>query len=163
MPKMTKKKAALVAAIAAIAAPAEGLRHYAYRDPPGILTVCYGHTGSDVKKGVKYSDEQCLALLKDDAADALADFDRCVPGAPDPVRIAFGDAIYNLGPTIACNTRKSTAARLLKAGDYVAACKQLPRWDKTRLAGMVIALPGLTKRRHAEMAKCLEIEHADVP
>ena len=50
---------AKVAALAiAIAAPAEGLRQVAYRDPVGITTICFGST-----KGVKMGDtatfEQC--------------------------------------------------------------------------------------------------------
>lgn len=54
----------------------------------------------------------------------------------------------------------STAARFLKAGDYAAACRQLPRWDKVSVGGMMIALPGLTKRRNTEMVQCLKTEFA---
>ena len=68
---------------------------------------------------------------------------------------AFGDAVYNLGPTIACNKQKSTAARLLDAGDLDGACNQLPRWDKARVGGVMVSLPGLTKRRAKEREVCL--------
>ena len=142
----------------ALAVPAEGLRRVAYYDPPGILTVCRGHTGPDVKKGVVYSLEQCDAWMTQDMRQAVAIVERCVPGLPVNVLAAFSDAVFNMGPTIACSQANSTAARLLKAGDYAGACRQLPRWDKARIGGVMMPLPGLTKRRAAEMALCLSPE-----
>jgi len=144
--------AAMLATV--IAVPAEGLRQWAYYDPPGILTVCYGST-TDVVKGKKYSLDECKARLDKDMMDAVVAVDRCVPGAPVPVLAAFADAVYNIGPKIACSSEMSTAARLLKAGQWDAACGQLPRWDKARVAGVLITLPGLTKRRKAEELLCL--------
>lgn len=139
----------------AIAIPAEGLRQFAYYDPPGILTACYGHTGPDVVKGRKYSLAECNALLTQDMREAVESVERCVPGLPERVLAAFADAAYNLGPSIACDTRRSTAARLLKVGEIRRACEQLPRWNKARIAGVAVELPGLTTRRAAEMALCL--------
>lgn len=156
MPSDKAKRLGAAAAIAtAIAIPAEGLRQFAYYDPPGILTVCYGHTGSDVQRGKKYSLDECKELLTDDMAEAIAAVDRCQPGLPENVLAAFGDAVYNMGPTIACNTEHSTAARKLSAGMIEEACMQLPRWNKASVAGVMVPLPGLTKRRNAEMALCL--------
>ena len=37
-----------------------------------------------------------------------------------------------------------------------AACNQLPRWDNARIAGVLVPLPGLTKRRAAERTLCLQ-------
>ena len=149
---MDGKRIAVATAIAtALAIPAEGLRQYAYYDPPGILTVCYGHTGS-VEKHRKYSLEECNDLLTADMKEAIDAVERCVPGLPENVLAAFGDAVFNMGPKIVCDTSKSTAARLLKAGKIEEACRQLPRWNKA--AG--VPLPGLTKRRNAEMELCLD-------
>ena len=149
-----KRRIAAAAAIAtAIAIPAEGIRQMAYYDPPGILTVCYGHTGN-VEKGRKYSLAECRALLNADMLQAVETVDRCVPGLPENVLAAFGDAVYNIGPTVACDPTRSTAAMLLKAGDILGACAQLPRWDKATIAGVKVRLPGLTKRREAEKAVC---------
>lgn len=150
----SKRITAAAAIAAAIAIPAEGLRQIAYVDPPGVLTVCYGST-TNVVKGKVYSLAECRARLDADMLQAVETVDRCVPGLPENVLAAFGDAVYNLGPTIACNTKQSTAARLLKAGEIADACRQLPRWDKARVAGQLIALPGLTKRRAVEMQVCL--------
>ena len=150
-----KRRTAAASLAVAIAIPAEGLRQWAYRDPPGILTVCYGST-TNVQKGVKYSLDECKARLDDDMRAAIAQVDACAPGLPVPVLAAFGDAVYNIGPRIACDTSASTAARLLKAGDLAAACQQLPRWDKASVGGVMVSLPGLTKRRAKEMDLCLE-------
>lgn len=133
---------------------AEGLRHYAYRDPPGILTVCYGST-TNVEEGRYYSLAECLARLDADMNAALDIVDRCAPGLPVRPRAAFGDAVYNLGPTIVCDLKESRAARLLKAGEVEAACRELPRWDKAKIGGVKVSLPGLSKRRRAEMTLCL--------
>ncbi len=150
------KRAAALALATAIAIPAEGLRQVAYRDPPGILTVCYGTTGKDVVQGKVYSIPECKALLTRDMLAAVEEVDRCVPDAPPNVLAAFSDAAYNLGSKIACDTNASTAARLLKAKDWVGACNQLPRWAKARIAGFMVELPGLVKRRAAEMKLCLQ-------
>lgn len=105
-------------------------------------------------KGKVYSLAECNQLLTDDMRTAIETVDRCVPGLPENVLAAFGDAVYNLGPVIACDTDQSTAARLLEAGDISGACAQLPRWDKAKIAGVKVTLPGLTKRRAAERAVC---------
>ena len=152
-----KQKIGTAAAlVAAIAAPAEGIRQYAYYDPPGVLTVCMGHTGPDVKKDVFYSKPQCDTLLEQDALKAVKQVDACVPDAPMSVLVAFGDAAFNLGSKIACDVHQSTAARKLAAKDWVGACQELPRWDKAKVAGFMVPLPGLTKRRNMEYTYCMK-------
>ena len=153
MAVQSKRTKAAVLAIA-LAMPAEGIRQIAYRDPVGIPTICFGST-----KGVKMGDtatfEQCRDLLTEEMMMSVIRVDRCVPDAPVPVLAAFADADYNMGGTIACDKQKSTAARLLAAKDWTAACRQLPKWDKARVAGVLVPLPGLTKRRKAEEDLCL--------
>ena len=152
-----RRKAASAAALVAtaIAIRSEGIKLTPYYDPPRILTVCEGHTGPDVIAGRTYSLAECDAFLTADMRKAIAAVQRCAPDAPVNVLAAFGDATYNMGPTIACNTAQSTAARLLAAHQYEAACRELPRWSKARVAGVMVTLPGLTKRRATEMAVCL--------
>lgn len=154
MQDKTKRIAAATALATAIAVPAEGLRQWAYYDPPGILTVCYGST-TNVVKGKLYSLDECKSRLSDDMQKAIDMVEQCHPGLPVNALAAFADATYNLGPKIACNREKSTAARLLDAGDIEGACKQLPKWNKANVAGVFVPLPGLTKRRAKEMALCL--------
>ena len=147
-----KRLAAATAIATALAVPAEGLRQYAYYDPPGILTVCYGHTGPDIIKGRKYALAECKGLLSKDMQNAVEQVEKCHASLPTNVHAAFADAVYNLGPRVACD---STASRYLAAGDYEAACKELPKWNKARVAGVLVPLPGLTTRREKEMAVCL--------
>lgn len=150
MEDKTKRRLAIAATAAALAAGFEGLRQYAYYDPrPGdaILTVCYGST-TQVEKGKKYSLDECKARLDADMLQAVDIVERCHPGLPDNVLIAFADAVYNIGPRVACN---STASKYLTQGRYYYACKELLRWNKAN--GVV--LPGLTRRRKAEMEVCL--------
>lgn len=152
---MNKRIGTAIAAACAIAIPAEGLRHYAYRDPPGILTVCYGST-TDVRAGRYYPLAECQARLDADMRAAVETVERCAPGLPWQTLAAFGDAVYNLGPVIACDKARSTAARHLAAGRIADACNQLPRWDKANVGGVMVELPGLTKRRATEQALCLQ-------
>lgn len=121
---------AALAAATAIAIPAEGLYRTAYLDPVGILTVCYGST-KDITPGKEYSISECKTRLNADMLAAVEIVERCAPGLPVKPWAAFSEAVFNLGPTIVCNPSKSTAARLLAAG-------------------VIIKLPGLTKRRGAE-------------
>ena len=150
----SKRVAGALALATAIAIPAEGLRQWAYRDQPGVLTVCWGST-TNVVPGRYYSIEECRGRLDADMLQAVEIVERCVPGLPEPMLAAWSDAVFNLGPTIVCDKSKSTAARLLAAGDLAAACRQLPRWDKARVGGSMVTLPGLTKRRAKEMELCL--------
>ena len=151
-----QRKALALALVTALATPLEGMRRVWYYDPPGIPTVCLGHTGPDVDKTKVYSIEECKALLTKDMTHALNEVERCAPGMPAQTLAAFTDAAYNLGPAIVCDRTKSTAARLLAAKDYRAACEQLPRWNRANLAGVSTELPGLTKRRAMERELCLQ-------
>lgn len=147
-----KRATVIAAAVAALATGYEGTVLKSYVDPVGVLTACTGHTGPELRPGQVFSRAQCASLLNADVAKAVDQVIACVPAAPDRVTAAFGDAVYNLGPTIACDRTRSTAARLLAAGQWDAACLQLPRWN---MAGGRV-LPGLTRRRAAELDLCLE-------
>lgn len=151
-----QQRVAIIAALAiGLAAPAEGMRRVAYYDPPGILTVCKGHTGADVVKGKVYSLAECDAFMNADMRRAVAAVERCAPGLPPNVAASFADAVYNGGPAIACDRQHSTAARLLAAHRIEEACRQHPRWNKARVAGVLVALPGLTTRTLQRQALCL--------
>lgn len=149
-----QRRSAAAAIAVALAVPAEGLRQAAYKDPVGIPTICFGST-----KGVRMGDfrtvPECKALLTKEMDEYITAVETCAPGLPMPVLAAFSDAAYNLGPVIACDTSRSTAARMLKAGDYRGACNQLPRWNQAKVMGVSVSLPGLTKRRALEREICL--------
>ena len=155
------KKSMVAAALACgIAAPCEGMYQYVYKDPVGIPTYCFGETKNPIP-GKHYTTEECHALLNDHMQQAVDQVERCAPDAPVSVLAAFGSAVYNLGPKLACDPTKSTAARLLAAGQWPQACEQLPRWNKASLpGGILITLPGLTKRRLIERDACLKFDDA---
>lgn len=148
------KKAIALALATALAVPAEGLRQYAYRDVTGLPTICFGST-QGVKMGDFRTIPECTALLTKEMQHVIQTVDECRPGLPPTVLAAFADAAYNLGPRIACDGQRSTAARMLAYGDYIGACNQLPRWNRASVAGVSIELPGLTKRRKLERELCL--------
>lgn len=149
------RRAIAVVLATSIAMPMEGLRQWAYRDPVGLPTICFGSTHN-----VKLSDfrtvHECKALLTKEMTDVVNAVDKCAPGLPANVLAAFSDAAYNIGEHIACDANKSTAARMLRNGDIKGACNQLLKWDKATVAGVKVVLPGLTKRREMERDLCLQ-------
>lgn len=150
-----KRKLVVLALASAIAVPMEGTRQWAYRDPVGIPTICMGSTAG-VKMGDFRTLDECKALLTKEMTDVIETVDRCRPGLPPKVLAAFSDASYNIGTKIACDGARSTAARMLADGNLIGACNQLAAWDKARVAGFLVALPGLTKRRAMERELCLQ-------
>jgi lysozyme len=149
-----QRKAAALAIATALAVPAEGLRQYAYRDPVGLPTICFGST-QGVKMGDFRTVPECKALLTKEMMYAVQAVESCRPGLPINVLASFADAAYNIGEHIACDSSRSTAARLLAAGKYREACEQLPRWNRAIVAGVSVPLAGLTKRREMERDICL--------
>jgi lysozyme len=149
-----KRKAAALALATSIAIPMEGLRQWAYRDPVGIPTICFGST-RDVKMGDFKTVEECKALLTKEMYAFISAVDACRPGLPTPVLAAFSSAAYNIGERVACDSKYSTAARLLAEGDYAGGCRALTRFNKSTIMGVKVVLPGLTTRRELERELCL--------
>lgn len=152
----TGAAAAGIALAVSIAAPQEGYRAYAYRDPIGVLTYCYGETqGANDAVGKKFSEAECRALLTKRMAHYEQGNAACVAGYEklSPfTQAAFNDFSYNLGNGAFC---KSTAARLLRDGDVRGACHQI---GKFIYAGGEV-LQGLVKRRQLEQMYCLKGAH----
>ncbi|KQP36148.1 hypothetical protein ASF44_16400 [Pseudorhodoferax sp. Leaf274] len=99
--------------------------------------------------------DECKALLDQDMAQAVAAVERCQPGLPVPIAASLADGVYNGGTRMACDRPNSTLARLLDQKRYDEACRQHPRWNKSRVAGVLVELPGLTKRTKEREALCL--------
>jgi lysozyme len=133
-------------AILAFVAGMEGMRYVGYLDPVGIPTVCAGHTGPEVRAGMRVSPAECVALLNKDMQTAGRDVARCVRV---PVTREQFDALtsftFNVGGGAMC---RSTLVRKLNAGDCTGAAAEFSRW--TRAGGK--ELPGLVRRRAAERA-----------
>lgn len=147
------------AAVTATAGPCvawfEGVIPYTYVDPVGIPTACIGETGAHIAMGQTYTVDQCMAMLDASLAKHWRGLERCVDAE---VTVNQASALlswtYNVGVGNACG---STLVRLLNSGAEPAVwCNQLTRWTKARKFGVLIELPGLVKRRNAELSMCLE-------
>lgn len=126
----------------------EGLRLEAYRDSVGVWTIGYGHTGPDVKPGLKISQEEADALLKAD----LARFEHAVSSA---VHVPLSDNQYGTLVSFAFNVgvtafQGSTLLKKLNAGYYDSVPSELSRWNKGTVNGKKVTIKGLTNRRAAE-------------
>ncbi|MDK7645925.1 lysozyme, partial [Klebsiella aerogenes] len=89
-------------------------------------TVCDGHTGSDIRRGHRYSDKECDALLQSDLRKVANAIDPLIKvRIPDPTRAALYSFTYNVGSGAFAS---STLLKKLNAGDVPGACKELQRW-----------------------------------
>ena len=146
--KVAVAAAAVLALVAGIVKPWEGLRQDVYADIVGVPTVCYGHTGRDVQLGQdKRSLAECDRLLHGDLAEAYGHVERCIVGGTEYERAAVTSLTYNVGPSAVCG---STLQRKANAGDWAGACAQISRW--VYAGGKQVK--GLVRRRAAERAVC---------
>ncbi len=122
----------------------EGCRLTAYRCPANILTIGYGHTGSDVVTGQKITQEQAEKLLKSDLLVHCNNVSRLVKV---PLTQNQFDALvsfeFNVGYG---NFASSTMLKLLNQKKYREAAAQFDRWVYANRK----VLAGLVKRRAAE-------------
>lgn len=132
----------------------EGLRLASYRCAADKLTVGYGHTGKDVTVGMRISAEHAELLLRED----LERFERGVCAAvhvplTDNQFSALVSFTFNVGfgdPKLGVpGLLTSTMLRLINAGKPGAAA-EFVKWNKARVKGKLVVLPGLTARRLAE-------------
>lgn len=151
-----KRVASVVAgAVIAIAGTAattfEGNVPTTYHDIGGTATACYGHTGSDVKAGVTYTQDQCAQWLHDDLLKAALGVQSCVT-APMSItqEAAYTDFAYNEGVGTFC---RSSVARLANAGDRKGSCAALGLY--VYAAGQ--KLLGLIRRRAFEQNLCVTL------
>jgi lysozyme len=121
--------ALILALVALLAEPSHEKRVYTtYWDALGqVDTVCAGVTGPGVVRGKAYTDAECVELESRYIKRMFQRMGKCVPNARMEFHEikAWGHFAYNVGETNFC---KSTAARLLNAGENAAACKQIGKW-----------------------------------
>ena len=106
----------------------EGLRLTAYKDIGGVLTIGYGHTGSDVKVGAIWDQSQVDKALKTDlqiAFNAVKSYTK-VP-LSDKQAAALTSFVFNLGQGA---FRSSTLLIVVNNKDWIGSAKELIRWDK---------------------------------
>lgn len=124
----------------------EGQELTAYQDSVGVWTIGYGHTGTDVKRGLAVTEDQATTLLAADVAWAVTCVNKSVTSAINQNQFdALVDFVFNLG---CASFGQSTLLKYLNKGQFAAAAKEFPKWNKA--GGRVLA--GLTRRRLAEQA-----------
>jgi lysozyme len=126
---------------------AEGYSNVAYPDPAtggAPWTICWGHTGPEVHKGLRVSLRQCEIWLQQDIAEHKARLAKCIRA---PVNQNEADAISSLalnnGTDRIC---KSTLVRKLNSLDYDGAAAEFPKWVYANGKPM----KGLVRRRACE-------------
>lgn len=135
--------------------PSEGHEPVPYIDPVGLKTYCVGHLalkGEKIKK--EYTDEECMVIFASDWKKHLAQLDSVVKVQyqSEWQRQALNDFTFNNGIG---NVKSSTLLKLLNQEKHVEACRQLTRWVKGRVKGVMVTLKGLVTRRDNTMPYCL--------
>ena len=125
----------------------EGFSANSYLCPARVWTIGYGHTGPEVKEGMRITEAEGQAILKKD----LARFEKIVE---DNIKIklnqnqfdALVSFVFNIGGDA---FKKSTLLKRLnsKEDPNNVAKEELPRWNK----GDGRVLEGLKRRRNAEV------------
>lgn len=130
----------------------EGIRLAAYICPAGVLTIGYGHTGPDVKSGMRITEEQAEKLLWADTESAQQTVSSFVNVKLNQNEYdALVSFTFNVGPTAFVN---STLLRLLNHGaERKVVAGEFGRWVK---AGNDKPVPGLVRRREEEKKLFLE-------
>lgn len=131
----------------------EGCRLSAYKCPAGIWTIGWGATivnGAAVREGDTISQSLADELLRAEILRIAAQLHEIIPVSAKwggNQQAAVLSWIYNVGLGAA---KDSTLRRRINAGEGgpVVIPQELPKWDKANGA----ALPGLTRRRAAEVA-----------
>lgn len=145
---------------AALCREFEGLRLKPYLCPAGVPTIGFGSTSYEDGRRVTLQDpeitrERAEELLRDHLMrECLTPLLRISPNLANeaPQRIAaLIDFVYNLG---AGNYAASTLRKFVDNGDWQGSKTQLMRWTKAGGA----ELPGLRRRREAEVALITEAE-----
>lgn len=123
----------------------EGCRLTAYKCPAGILTIGYGHTGTDVVAGMVITAVQAEELLKKDIQWAETAVNQEGLNITQNQFDALVSFTYNVG---ARNFKNSTLLKMIKVNPLSINIRtEFARWNKAKGS----TLPGLVTRRKAEV------------
>ena len=91
----------------------EGLRLEAYRDAAGVLTIGYGHTGSDISEGDRITAYWAKELLRNDLGATEAAVRRLHVARTQGQFDALVSFVFNLGIE---RLQRSTLLKVIRAG-----------------------------------------------
>lgn len=164
--------AAGVAAAVAFTTGGEAEVDGVYPDPadPRILTACIGETSfvetpGDIRKGAKFTHQQCVNALYRRFAQYADEVQRCGGDSlTSGQKIAFLDFRHNVGKF--CGT---TLARKAMAGDVQGSCEaiylykyigKVDCFDPANINALNGTCRGIKSRRRMEYAQCMAAEVA---
>ena len=128
----------------------EGCRLTAYRCPAGVLTIGYGHTGSDITAGKEITQSEANRLFDKDIkrfADKVAPLFTGVDLNNNQFD-ALVSLSYNIG---SLSVKAPTLLRKVKANPNDPTIREeFLKHVNARINGVLKPLPGLVKRRTAE-------------
>lgn len=129
----------------------EGHEARPYKDMIGVLTVCYGHTGPDIRPKDVYTPKECTTLLEKDIEKFATGVLKITPTIEDkPYVLASAISFsYNVGLE---NYRKSSTARNYNKGNYPLGCAYMLLYNKA--GGKFVQ--GLQNRREDEFNICIK-------
>lgn len=128
----------------------EGLRLEAYRDAAGVLTIGYGHTGSDISEGDRISEYWAQELLHNDLGATEAAVRRLHMARTQGQFDALVSFVFNLG---IARLQRSTLLKVIReGGSHHQIRQEFKRWV---YAGGK-KLRGLERRREWESRRFFE-------
>lgn len=121
-----------------------------YYNNANVLAIGYGHTGKDVKRNMKITQEQAEALLQNDLAHVEYMLNVRFVGDKKLKQNQY-DAVCSFVYSVGVHAfLKSTMFALLMKKDYENASNQFARWNKVAKDGRKEVSQKLTTRRIAE-------------
>lgn len=131
----------------------------AYLDQGGVVTICNGITGPDIKMGMSVTKEWCDNRFAAELEKHSKPLDRVPYQMSDRARVAWSDFLFNLGIGIATDT--TTPWRKLMAGDWSGSCDAFLMYRYTSVNGVkrdcsnqASKCTGIWTRRNAERDLC---------
>lgn len=117
----------------------EGCKLTAYADLGGVCTIGFGSTGSDIKPGLTWTQQQADSRLAVDVAKMETAVLKLLKRKLSPQSIAALDSFaYNLGPSA---LETSHLLQCINNGDDIGAAKSFLAWDhvgKQEVKGLLI-------------------------
>lgn len=158
-----------LAVVGVILAGLEGMVLGTYVDDVGVITSCFGHTGSDIKQNQKFTQDQCLDQFAKDLGKYNDSMDRVIGLNAKRLNKNQRTGLLLFHYNHGISERGSpTMLGLLRSGKFPEACHQIPRFryagkcnqgerycEKTPSGKYKLVLPGILKARERAMKICL--------
>lgn len=147
----------VIALSAALIAGFEGVRYYVYDDGHGNLTACYGQTSPSFKKGMTFTEEECIQMLITETRQKNSQMNNLVKVeyTSEWQEAALTSFVYNVGIG---NFKSSTLLKQLNNKKHDKACDELYRWvfvNKKDCRNRVNQCAGIPVRRAKEWNWCM--------